>query len=186
MSKTPSAVYRHRLTFIEQWCTAQISSCPLICLQEDAATAATEANTCDADNLTYNCVCDNGLSPNASMYSQTLPYFICTQNNEVCVDNCANGNSACASACREDHPCGAQNPTRVNTSTISTMSATGSSSATGSDAVYTGFGGDSAESTSSSSSDSSSAATRMVLNAGEMYGLAVVGAGIFTGFTLFL
>ena len=61
----------------------------------------------------------------------------------------------------------------------------GSASATGSDgAVYTGFGGDSSD--SSSSDDSGSGATRMVLNAGEMYGLAVVAAGIFTGFTYFL
>jgi hypothetical protein len=145
--------------------------------------------------LTYTCVCDNGLSPNASEYSQTLPYYICTQNNELCVQNCGIGNNDCASACREDHPCGAQNPTRVNSSTISTMSATatdGSASSTGSDgAVYTGFGDGSSESGSSSStpsgsSGSDSAATRMVLNVGEMYGLAMIAAGVFTGFTFFL
>ena len=69
------------------------------------------------------------------------------------------------------------------------MSATGTNgaaSATGSDAVYTGFGGGSAETSSADSSNSDSAATRMVINAGEMYGLAVIAAGVFTGFTFFL
>lgn len=120
-----------------------------------------------------------------------MPYYICTENNQLCVQNCGNGNNACASSCREDHPCGAQDPTRVNTSTISTMIATatdGSASATGSDVVYTGFGGSGAAETTAASSSSTpeSAAARLVLNAGEMYGLGVVAAGIFTGFAFFL
>jgi hypothetical protein len=75
------------------------------------------------------------------------------------------------------------------------MSATatdGSASSTGSDgAVYTGFGDSSSESGSSSSepsssSSSDSAAARIVLNVGEIYGLAMIAAGVFTGFTFFL
>lgn len=57
-------------------------------------------------------------------------------------------------------------------------------------AVFTGFGSDSASQSGSGSSSSSnsdnSAATRMLLNAGELYGLAVVGLGVFSGFTFLL
>ena len=82
------------------------------------------------------------------------------------------------------------------------MSATatdGSAAPTGSDVVYTGFGaggGSSASNTGSASASqaaattgtsfNSAAARVIVLNAGEMYGLAAVGAGIFAGFTFFL
>lgn len=63
----------------------------------------------------------------------------------------------------------------------------GSASATGSDTVYTGFGGsNAAETTAASSSNTDSAAARLVLNVGEMYGLGIVAAGIFTGFAFFL
>jgi hypothetical protein len=69
---------------------------------------------------------------------------------------------------------------------MSSTATDGSASATGSDAVYTGFGGNSAETTAASSSNTDSAAVRLALNAGEMYGLGVVAAGVFAGFTLFL
>lgn len=59
----------------------------------------TETNTCDSDNLTYQCVCDNGLSPNITQYSQTLPYFICQQWGNNCVAGC-NGDNTCQSKCR--------------------------------------------------------------------------------------
>ncbi|KPI36248.1 Serine/threonine-protein kinase MPS1 [Cyphellophora attinorum] len=163
----------------DQWCTSQISACPLICLQEDAATAATQANTCDPDSLTYLCICDNGLQPNASEYSQTLPYFICTENNNICVNNCGNGNKSYKS----------QHEYHLDYVLNSYGWQLG---AYGSDVVYTGFGGGAAsasatggEASATAASGGSSAATRIVLNAGELYGLAVVGLGVFTGFTLF-
>jgi hypothetical protein len=59
----------------------------------------TEQNDCDSDALTYTCVCDNGVAPNITEYSQTLPYFICQQWGNTCVENC-NGDSTCQSACR--------------------------------------------------------------------------------------
>ena len=130
---------------------------PSICLQTPANSAETLANDCDASQLTYACICANGLSPNVSEYSQTIPYYICQEWGNQCVSNCGDGNNQCASACREDHPCGAKDPTRVNSSTLtSTMSRTRTGTATGMDAtatgddaggddvVYTGFGGDSA------------------------------------------
>jgi len=181
----------------QNWCTSQIAECPLICLQEANNSAATYANTCDPTSLTYSCICSNGLSPNASEYSQTIPYFTCTQYNTDCQQACGNDNT-CAAACVQDHPCGALSPTRVNTSTITTMPATstvvGSAASTASDGgvVYSGFGGGSAATTTAASGGStgsasgSSAASRLILNAGEMYGLAVLAAGVFFGFSVML
>jgi hypothetical protein len=180
----------------DAWCNSQIAQCPLICLQEAGNSAATYSNTCDPTSLTYSCVCSNGLSPNASEYSQTLPYYICTQYNTNCQQACGNDNT-CAAACVQDHPCGALNPTRVNTSTITTMPATstspGAAASTGADGsvVYTGFGGAAATTTASGdsgsgSSSGSSAASRLIVNAGEMYGLAVLAAGVFFGFSVML
>ncbi|KIW56793.1 hypothetical protein PV05_05422 [Exophiala xenobiotica] len=172
------------------WCSSQIAQCPLICVDQTNS-AATYANDCNAADLSYSCVCSNGLSPNTSEYSQTLPYYICTQYNTNCQASCGNDNT-CAAACVQDHPCGATNPTRVNTSTISTMPATtttaGAAASTASDGsvVYTGFGGGAAATTTAAGSSGSSAATRIIVNVGQLYGLGVLVAGIFAGFTLML
>ncbi|KAI7639355.1 hypothetical protein KC319_g14452, partial [Hortaea werneckii] len=132
-----------------------------ICTQTTPSHSAdTQTNTCDPTTLTYACICANGLSPNISEYSQTLPYYICQEWTNQCVANCAPADNACASSCRADHPCGALNPTRVNTSTVSsTMSRTtaggsGEATTTGGDTVYTGFGGDSAAAASSTGAGS--------------------------------
>ncbi|RMD42107.1 hypothetical protein DV735_g2980, partial [Chaetothyriales sp. CBS 134920] len=125
-----------------QWCQSQITQCPLICLQTKGNSAGTEANDCDPDTLTYNCICSNGIAPNASEYSQTLPYYICTEVNNQCVANCGIGNNECASSCREDNPCGAQSPTRVTTTKTTasaTSAATGDAASSTGDVVYTGF-----------------------------------------------
>jgi hypothetical protein len=185
----------------DQWCTSQISECPLICLQTAGNSAGTDANDCDPTSLSYDCICSNGISPNISEYSQTIPYFICTEYNSQCQTNCGNDNT-CAAACVQQHPCGAQNPTRVNTSTISTMSSTSSAanaaSTVSGSAVYTGFGGSGgaaatttgssggASSTSGSNSSSSDAARNIVLNFGQLYGLGVVATSIFAGFAFLL
>jgi hypothetical protein len=52
-----------------------MSECPLICLQTAGNSAGTDDNQCDATTLTYDCICSNGIAPNVSEYSQTLPYF---------------------------------------------------------------------------------------------------------------
>lgn len=175
----------------QYWCQSQIAACPLICTQETASdnggSAATLSNDCEADSLAYSCVCANGLSPNVSEYSQTVPYFTCTESNNQCVANCGMNNNACAASCRENHPCGAQNPSRVNTTSTAsgTASATGKSSGTGS-AVYNGFGSSatSSGSSSSSTSGSKSGAGRIALDVGQIYGLGMVLTGVFAGFML--
>ncbi|KXS96890.1 hypothetical protein AC578_6238 [Pseudocercospora eumusae] len=178
----------------QQWCLDQSTQCPLICLDQGAASGSTESNTCDSTTLTYSCVCDNGLSPNISEYSQTIPYYICTEWGTQCVSNCGTDNT-CASACREDHPCGALNPKRQNTSTLTstrTTSATGAGvlTTTGSDGqvatVYTGFGGQ-ATSTGGSHGGSESSGVRVwALSAGQTFGsVALVGAATL-GFAVLL
>lgn len=189
---------------IETWCANQKSSCPLLCLQLPGTTAATRVNSCQPvyqpwpwndkhqanisqESLTFSCVCSNGQQPNASEYSQTIPYFICTEYDNQCVNNCG-GNPACQAACRTDHPCGAQDPKRVNSSTSTTMSATATSDAaasSGGSMVYTGFGGAAATSTAGSSGGTSGASS-LALSFGNVYGLTVVATGFFAGFAFML
>lgn len=180
------------------WCTSQIAACPLICTQETDGSAAVYSNDCDATTLVYSCVCDNGLAPNVSEYSQTIPYFTCTESNNQCRTACGLANNACAAACVENNPCGAQNPTRVNvTSTASgtaTATGTGAGSSGDSTAVYSGFGSSASStgaaeggnSNSNSNSNTKSGASRVIVNFGQMYGLGVVAAGIFAGFAMLL
>ena len=139
--------------------------------------------------LAYSCVCSNGQQPNASEYSQTIPFFECTEAGTQCVNACAAGDSSCQSACRTDHPCGAQDPIRVNTSTLSTMAATttaagasGTADATTTGNIYTGFG---SQSTGSSKSDAP-AIQALTLGFGRTYGLAIVLGGIMAGFLILL
>ena len=140
----------------------------------------------DQSDLSYSCVCSNGISPNASQYSQTIPYYECTESNTQCVNNCPQGNSACQAACRTNNPCGAQDPVRVNlTTSSSTMAATAASTATGSGgADYTGFGG--AAATTSSSTDGKSAASTLAVSFGQTFGIGVVACGFLAGFVLIL
>jgi len=178
-----------------QWCDAQKTACPLLCLQYPGDSAATTSNTCDVKTLSWSCICAvNGLTPNASEYSQTIPYFECTEYGTQCVKSCGS-DSTCASNCRTQHPCGAQNPTRYNiTSSSSSMSATGTGAAGASKtsanaADYTGFGGSAASQTASSSSGSDSSSSKSAasaINFGQTFGLAIVVSGFFAGFALVL
>ncbi|KAI9647996.1 hypothetical protein NHQ30_002624 [Ciborinia camelliae] len=170
----PSSV---SLSIRKSWCQSQITTCPSICLQNSTGSTTTETNTCDPTTLDYACICGNGLSPNASEYSLTLPYFICTQFDTNCVAAC-NGDNTCQAACRDDHPCGAQSPQRINTTSSATASATGTAGASSTNAVaYTGLGG-----SSSTATPKSGARAQLPLDWGRSYGLAVVFAGVFAGF----
>ncbi|THX05961.1 hypothetical protein D6D13_06769 [Aureobasidium pullulans] len=175
----------------EIWCSNQQNACPLICLQTSANSSETVENECDPATLDFSCICENNLSPNASEYSQTIPYYVCTQWGTQCIAGCG-GNTDCEYNCRAQHPCGAQNPTRVNvtTSSSATASQTGASSTNGGEAtnsagqtIYNGLGGSGAAATSSSSSQTGAATA---LQLGHAYGLFAVAAGIFGGFALLL
>jgi hypothetical protein len=183
----------------DYWCEQNKAQCPLICLQQpDVDSMTTTENDCDTDALTYTCVCENGVSPNITQYSQTLPYFICQQWGTNCVDNC-NGDNTCQDSCRADHPCGAQDPYRGNATLSSMMSASATatqsgSRATGTDAVPTsGFGesngdddddSDDPEETGSSTPASQGAGAVFMPNAG--LGLVTVFGSVFIGFAVLL
>lgn len=164
----------------ESWCANEKDTCPLICQQ--TADGTTKVNVCNPDTLTYGCICGDGLQPNVSEYSLTLPYFVCQEWGNQCVAKCGNSNT-CASDCRQNHPCGAQDPTKVNTTktaTVTTASATGSSTNTD-DTIYTDVG----SSTSTSTADSKDkGGAAMALEAGSRWGLAVVLGSMFAGFAL--
>ena len=132
--------------------------------------------------LDFSCICSNGQQPNASQYSQTIPFYECTEAATQCVSRCASGDSSCQSACRADHPCGAQDPVRINTSITSTMAATsaaGSQTDTAASATGSVFG-------SSSNSGAGPNAQALALGFGWTYGLAMVLAGVTGGFIFIL
>ncbi|KAK9365663.1 hypothetical protein V1509DRAFT_632425 [Lipomyces kononenkoae] len=176
-----------------QWCQSETATCPLICLDEGYGTIS---NLCYPDNLYYTCECANGLSPNLTEYSLTIPYFVCTEQVTLCANNCGSDN-ACVSACRQNNPCGATNPTRVNVTTSSsssTFSSTGSppasastlatalttaSSASTSAAVYYGFGTTAVQSPSPTKN---AAAPAAAAGAGPIGLRTFILAGVTTAF----
>lgn len=171
-----------------KWCNDQQAACPLLCLQQGASDVPT-ANDCTASSLVYSCICSNGQQPNASEYSQTIPFYECQEAGNQCVARCPKTDSACQTTCRTANPCGAQNPTRVNTSTTSTMSATRTGDAAASStmdadttAAFTGFGPASATGSGGDSSD----ARALAIGLGKSYGLAMVFIGLSAGFTFLL
>lgn len=140
--------------------------------------------------LDYSCVCANGLSPNASEFSLTIPYFECTEYGTQCVAKC-NGDSTCQSACRTNNLCGAQSPKRVTLSTTSTTSASatgtqsGATKTTGEAPLNTGFG-TAQTPTSSGGGGGSSGAEALAIDFGRTYGLALVLAAVCGGFMVML
>ncbi|OBT43334.1 hypothetical protein VE00_06902 [Pseudogymnoascus sp. WSF 3629] len=164
------------LTTREVWCNDQTSTCPLLCTQYPGGSMTTTANDCDPKTLTYDCTCGNGLSPNMTEYSLTIPFHICIEWGQQCVAGCG-GVNTCQAACTEDHPCGAQDPSRGNaTATTTTSAAAATSSAA---VVHDGFGDSSTTGTSTVAKPN---AARAALDLGRSYGLAIVFAGIFAAF----
>jgi hypothetical protein len=177
----------------QAWCQQEKQTCPIICQQ--VADGTTKVNDCNPKTLTYGCICGNGLQPNVSEYSLTLPYFVCTEWGNQCVKSCKS-NMECASSCRQDNPCGAQNPERSNaTETASTSGVTKPSASATDDGttIYTDVSSSSSsgKGKSSSSDDSSSSSSSTdkknssaALEAGRQWGLVVVLGSMFVGFAM--
>ncbi|KFZ12423.1 hypothetical protein V502_07083 [Pseudogymnoascus sp. VKM F-4520 (FW-2644)] len=163
----------------EVWCNDQTSTCPLLCTQYPGGSMTTSANDCDAATLTYDCTCGNGLSPNLTEYSLTIPFHICIEWGQQCVAGCG-GVNTCQAACTEQHPCGAQDPSRGN-STASTTTSGAAATSTG-PVVYDGFGDGSTAATTVPKPN----AARGALDIGRSYGLSIVFVGIFAAFGLFM
>ena len=120
--------------------------------------------------LTYGCICGDGLQPNVSEYTLSLPYFVCTEWGTQCVAACKD--NYCAAACRQDHPCGAQNPTLANATTSTTAAPTASKT----NEIFSGLG---------QTGTPGSGATPG-LDLGRAYGLAAVLGSLFLGFAIIL
>jgi len=159
----------------EYWCDNEKSTCPIICQQVKPGT--TLVNTCDPEALTYGCLCGDNKQPNVSEYSLTLPYYVCQEWGVQCVANC-NADTACESACTQDHPCGAQNPGKAKNA--SETSGTASAAAPSKTSDTTIFGAPS----SSGSPDTDKTGAGAALHIGQGYGLAIVVGGLFAGFAL--
>lgn len=164
------------LSLRTSWCQSELSSCPLICQQ--STDGQPTVNSCDPEVLTYGCVCSDGKQPNISEYSLTLPYFTCTEWGNQCVTKCGQ-NNACSASCREDHPCGALKPTRVNATSTSTASGSKATSTDDGDVEYNGLGGGS--DSSKGGNHDTSAATNLQASA-SFVGLFTVAAGLAFGF----
>jgi hypothetical protein len=96
----------------------------------------------------------------------------CTRRIPAIIIQSANDNSSA------NHPCGAQNPKRVNvTSTTSASTAKATGDAT--EIPTAGFAG-------ATNTPKGKGAASSMYNLGQSYGLAVVFAGIFAGFALVL
>jgi len=164
----------------DAWCTDQTSSCPLICTQV-TNTGTTLSNTCNPTTLAWTCVCKNGVTPNISDYSLTIPFHECQEYGNQCVANCGQNNNGCANNCRVDNPCGALSPTPVNATSSSSSSATATgTSSTSSASNFASFGG------GGNNGGSNKNAASSLMQTGQFYGFSVVATGLFAGFCLML
>ncbi|KAH8682437.1 hypothetical protein BX600DRAFT_430318 [Xylariales sp. PMI_506] len=161
------------LSLRDSWCNDEISSCPLICDLISSGKPLT--NTCDPTTLTYGCVCSNSMQPNVSQYTLTIPYFTCTEWTNQCVTACGSNND-CSSSCRQDHPCGATDPPKTNTTTTATTASATGSSSTSSATIYNGLAG------TSSTPNAAPAFGQMQL--GGALSFFMLAAGVTAGFGL--
>lgn len=134
------------------------------------------------DTLQYGCVCADLSKPNLSEYSMTIPFHLCQEWGNNCVKDCGAWDNECSNSCREDHPCGAQDPKKSNatTSSVSKPSATPSSDP---NQVFDGLSGETDGASSSNNNKGSGAAA---LHFGQAYGLVVVLTSLFAGFAIML
>lgn len=165
------------------WCMNEKETCPMICEQTSKGDA--KVNECDPKTLTYGCICSDGKQPNVSEYSLTLPFYVCQEWGNQCVEDCK-GSASCASSCREDNPCGASNPKKYNTTSTATDSAAVKATASATDdpnTVYTGTPG-SDDDDDSESAESTKTNGASVIEVGRTWGLTIILGTIFTGFAM--
>ncbi|KAG9303609.1 hypothetical protein G9A89_018505 [Geosiphon pyriformis] len=112
-SLSEQAAFNYSNVPIEQravWCDNQSSSCVNLC--NDSGNNAQD-NRCDPETLQFRCLCTNGFAPNSSEYTQTIPFFLCTNEVEACKADCTAGNQGCTDACAKN--CTASSPKKYNT-----------------------------------------------------------------------
>ncbi|KAG0089878.1 hypothetical protein BGZ92_004056 [Podila epicladia] len=116
------------------WCENQVGFCTNVC-QELTKGAECQQNQCDIMSLSYVCICQGNISPNASEYTYTIPYFQCVADNQACIKSCAQSDNACYSKCNE-RSCAAEFPKKYNQTIATSLSPT----PTGTNGMPTGTG----------------------------------------------
>lgn len=178
MQDRPSKIIANT-AWADFWCVQQKSSCPLICSQTDDR--APLVNECDADALTYGCLCGDNTKPNMSEYSLTIPYFVCREWGTQCVAACDDTDTPCQSSCQQDNPCGALDPERVNTTSTATTAAPTASQTEGENAIYSNAPGGSDDEGGNGGNGDNGAA---LLGLGEKYGFALIFGSLGLGFAM--
>ncbi|CAG8457682.1 2512_t:CDS:2 [Funneliformis caledonium] len=82
------------------WCNDQMATCTNIC--NDSGSGGVRTNFCKADTLEYSCICSNGLTPNSTEYTQTIPYFMCIADQETCTKGCGPAAQDCVNGCQKN------------------------------------------------------------------------------------
>ncbi|KAK4220214.1 hypothetical protein QBC37DRAFT_3758 [Rhypophila decipiens] len=163
------------------WCRDQTAACPLIC--QSISPGPVIDNSCTPETLQYGCLCANQMRPNLSEYSMTIPFHTCQEYGNKCVEECGPWNNQCANDCREDHPCGAQNPQKVNSTSTGTLAPTATPSKDPNQ-VFDGLAGEPTDPANANGNSNNSGAG--ALHFGQTYGLAVVLTSLFAGFAIML
>lgn len=86
------------------WCNAQDAACDNLCV-------SIKSRTCDPDTLDFSCVCSNDESPDFNDFKDTIPFFVCKQLFQDCIEshpNDATGQRNCTST--YDDKCGTEAP----------------------------------------------------------------------------
>ncbi|PPJ51662.1 hypothetical protein CBER1_08761 [Cercospora berteroae] len=159
-------------TLRASWCRGQTIACPQIC------GGRAETNTCDAEQLTYDCSCPDGEARNISDYTQTLPFFVCEQWRTNCVLNHPDdrdGQAACESV-----TCGAQNATEAEGGDSSSASTSATPTSTSTDTAETGA----SETTGTDSSATPSASDSAAMHLAQNYGTGILVTGLLAVFGL--
>ncbi|KAI9739638.1 MAG: hypothetical protein M1834_006356 [Cirrosporium novae-zelandiae] len=152
------------------WCNAEYTSCDTLC----GGSAST--NTCDGSSLNYTCTCPNGESPDLAEYTDTMPYYICTEASNECVADNPN-NATGQEDCRSYYSCGTKN---VSDATYAASSSSSSASASATAASTTTASGSSATATATSTENAA------VAHIAEKYSTGIVAAGLAAVFGLLL
>ncbi|OBT73300.1 hypothetical protein VF21_08458 [Pseudogymnoascus sp. 05NY08] len=162
------------------WCIGERTGCQTLC-DGNAPT-----NDCDAQKLTYKCLCVDGSTPDLAKYKNTLPDFVCEANFAGCIKahpNDAVGQGNCKTEIQDT--CGTLNITdykKGSGSGSSSGSSTGSASQTSSPSSTGGASETTGGSTPSSTSGSGAAASTskgVAVANGMDIGAGVLAAGLF-------
>ncbi|KAL8670493.1 MAG: hypothetical protein Q9168_004975 [Polycauliona sp. 1 TL-2023] len=110
-----------------QWCNDQRTNCPLLC----GGQMTTKENNCNADPISYSCLCSNGTSPDLAAYADTFVSQTCQARFAACRTQNP-GSDACVT-------CGTLKAADVPMSTSSMAAAsTAAATSSGSGAKSTG------------------------------------------------